>query len=81
MQCTTLIVSGKGRKGHEHNHCHIGMVMGLEWVCDPDPLYVLAVDNVGKILVIHEIQVWYIITLTICNMYDNVYCMIYLFKL
>ena len=53
-----LIVSGKGRKRHEHNHCHIGMVMGLEWVCDPDSLYVLTVDKVSKIFIIHEIQVW-----------------------
>ena len=31
----------------------IGMVMGLDWVCDPDPSYVLTVDNVIKILAIH----------------------------
>ena len=31
----------------------IGMVMGLEWVVDPDDSYVLTVDNVIKILAIH----------------------------
>ena len=31
----------------------IGMVMGLEWSCDPDPTYVLTVDNVIKIMAIH----------------------------
>ena len=31
----------------------IGMVMGLEWMTDPDPSYVLTVDNVIKILAIH----------------------------
>ena len=30
----------------------IGMVMGLEWVNDPDPSYVLTVDNVIKMLAI-----------------------------
>ena len=30
----------------------IGMVMGLEWVSDPDPSYVLTVDNVIKMLAI-----------------------------
>ncbi len=31
----------------------IGMVMGLDWVVDPDDSYVLTVDNVIKILAIH----------------------------
>ena len=31
----------------------IGMVMGLEWSHDPDPTYVLTVDNVIKIMAIH----------------------------
>ncbi len=31
----------------------IGMVMGLDWVVDPDDSYVLTVDNVVKILAIH----------------------------
>ena len=31
----------------------IGMVMGLEWSYDPDPTYVLTVDNVIKIMAIH----------------------------
>ena len=31
----------------------IGMVMGLEWSVDPDPTYVLTVDNVIKIMAIH----------------------------
>ncbi|XP_019857687.1 PREDICTED: E3 ubiquitin-protein ligase rnf213-beta-like [Amphimedon queenslandica] len=31
----------------------IGMVMGLEWSWDPDPTYVLTVDNVIKIMAIH----------------------------
>ena len=31
----------------------IGMVMGLEWSLDPDPTYVLTVDNVIKIMAIH----------------------------
>ena len=31
----------------------IGMVMGLEWIYDPDPSYVLTVDNVIKIMAIH----------------------------
>ena len=31
----------------------IGMVMGLEWSIDPDPTYVLTVDNVIKIMAIH----------------------------
>jgi MoxR-like ATPase len=31
----------------------IGMVMGLEWSIDPDPSYVLTVDNVIKIMAIH----------------------------
>ena len=31
----------------------IGMVMGLEWSYDPDPSYVLTVDNVIKIMAIH----------------------------
>ena len=31
----------------------IGMVMGLEWNHDPDPTYVLTVDNVIKIMAIH----------------------------
>ena len=30
----------------------IGMVMGLEWLIDPDPSYVLTVDNVIKMLAI-----------------------------
>ena len=31
----------------------IGRVMGLEWSVDPDPTYVLTVDNVIKIMAIH----------------------------
>ena len=31
----------------------IGAVMGLEWSLDPDPTYVLTVDNVIKIMAIH----------------------------
>ena len=31
----------------------VGMVMGLEWSYDPDPTYVLTVDNVIKIMAIH----------------------------
>ncbi len=31
----------------------IGMIMGLEWMSDPDESYVLTVDNVVKILAIH----------------------------
>lgn len=31
----------------------IGMVMGLEWIYDPDSSYVLTVDNVIKIMAIH----------------------------
>ena len=31
----------------------IGMVIGLEWTYDPDPSYVLTVDNVIKIMAIH----------------------------
>ena len=31
----------------------IGMVMGLEWSYDPDPTYVLTIDNVIKIMTIH----------------------------
>ena len=31
----------------------IGTVMGLEWSSDPDPTYVLTVDNVIKIMAIH----------------------------
>ena len=31
----------------------IGTVMGLEWSIDPDPTYVLTVDNVIKIMAIH----------------------------
>ena len=30
----------------------IGMVMGLKWVDDPDPSYVLTIDNVIKMLAI-----------------------------
>ena len=30
----------------------LGMVMGLEWMFDPDPSYVLTVDNVIKMLAI-----------------------------
>ena len=31
----------------------IGIIMGLEWSYDPDPTYVLTVDNVIKIMAIH----------------------------
>ena len=30
----------------------IGTVMGLEWIMDPDPSYVLTVDNLIKMLAI-----------------------------
>lgn len=30
----------------------LGTVMGLDWLCDPDPSYVLTIDNLIKMLAI-----------------------------